>query len=66
MPPKVLWLNGRKFFLFDKFSTWNDAYKTAKRYKKKKNKYFILKHETSGLFPHTIYTLYLDRTMRLW
>lgn len=76
MPAKKIWIkngtrNARPYYLYETYSTKEEALKTA-NYQKKKNKSrsFILTHEAEGILgyiiPHRMFSLYLDRTIRLW
>lgn len=63
--------NTRTYHKYETYSTYEEAIRTAKWHKKKnKCRYFIIKHEAEGVLgyviPHEIYTLYLDKTIRLW
>lgn len=63
---KMLWIGNRKYYYYDKYYSWDEAYKLAKHYQKKdrKCKWFITKDETFG-FREKIYKLYLTRIIRL-
>lgn len=79
MIPRTLRLNNpekragktKTYYLYDTYSTKEEAIKTAK-YHKRKNKcrYYIITHEAEGILgytiPHKAYTLYLNKTIRLW
>lgn len=76
MPAREIWIkNGtrkkRPYYLYETYSTPEEAKKTAKYHKKKnKSRCFILTHEAEGILgyiiPHKMFSLYLDKTIRLW
>lgn len=64
---KFMWIGGRKYYYYDTFSSWNEAYRTA-RWQRKKNKkcrYFIQKVESGFIAPTDKFRLYLTHTIRL-
>lgn len=64
---KYIWIKNKKYYLWETYSTWNEAYKIAQYYKKKnKSKYFIIKYEHGFIIPHIRYRLYMDKVMKLW
>ena len=64
---RYIWLKGRKYYLYDTYSTWDKAYSMARYYNKKnkKNKYFIMKTETY-FTGQIVYKLYMTKYMRLF
>jgi len=62
-----IYIKKRRYYYYGKYSTWDDAYRMTKIYKKKnkKNKYFILKTEVGYLFPYVIYKLYFTHIINL-
>lgn len=64
---KYIYIKNKRYYYFDKFKSWNSAYKTAQYYKKKRNsKYFILKYETDNSLDNIRYALYLTKVIRIW
>lgn len=62
-----LWIRGKKYYYYDTFKSWADAYNIARYYHKKnpKCRYFIVKVEKGYLFPSEYYKLYLTKVARL-
>lgn len=63
--------NRRPYYLYEIYSTYEEARKIAKHQKKRnKSRYFIMKHQAGGItgwiIPHEMYALYLDRVIALW
>lgn len=54
-----------KYYYFDSYNSWNDAYEVARKYKRMKCKYFILQKEFGFLFPELKYVLYLNKYRNL-
>lgn len=64
---KFIWINNKKYYLYDVFEKRDRALKTAKYYKKKRKcKYFIIAKRGGLLFPETKYELYLTKVIKLW
>lgn len=62
---------GKAYYLFDKYSTKEEAMKVAKHYKKKsKCRTYIQEVQAEGLLgwlvPHKMYYLYMDKVIALW
>ena len=77
MPPREIWIkNGtrikkRPYYLYETYSTKEEAVKMASRQKRRnRSRSFIVEHEAGGILgyvvPHTMYSLYLDKIIRLW
>lgn len=64
---KIMINNNRYYYLFDTYSTWNEASNVGRRNKKKNPAlhWYIIKAETGGLFPRIEYHLYMDKTRNL-
>jgi hypothetical protein len=62
----TIWIKNRKYFLYDTYSTGQEAIKIAKQAKKedKKTKYFIIT-TTKGIIPHKIHKLYFNNIQKL-
>lgn len=76
MATKEIWIkNGtrkpRPYYLYDTYSTISEALEIA-AYQRRRNKSrsFIVQHEAGGVLgyviPHNMFSLYLDRIIRLW
>ncbi len=65
---QTITINKQKYYIYDTYETREEAYKTAKYYKKKirGNKYFIIKVEIGWLFPEEKYKLYMTKLRKLW
>lgn len=65
MLPKYIWVKNRKYYLWDTFTTYEQARNVAESKKKrcKKNKWFIMTHQAGGItgtiYAHNNYTLYM-------
>lgn len=61
------WIKGRRYYYYDSFNSWRDAYNVARslQRKNKKNKYFIEVCEVGYLFPYKKYKLYTTKFARI-
>lgn len=63
-----LWHNGKRYYYYETYDTWQEAYRVAQYYKKKnRSRYYIMKIER-GMFLEHYYRLYMNRvfTMGVW
>lgn len=68
MTSQYIWIQGERYYLYDKYETWRQAYNMG-RYQKRKNRkcqYYILTTEQGLWFPEKRYVLYLNRVCKLW
>lgn len=68
MSYKYIWIRGKRYYYYDSFDTWKEAYNQARwaMRKNRKNRYFIQKVEVGFMIPRTVYRLYLTHTFKLW
>ena len=68
MAGRYLWIRNKRYYLWNTYDTWKDAYNDARYYcrKNRKNRYFIQKVESGFLFPQIKYRLYMTRVFKLW
>jgi len=62
-----IWIGNKRYYFYDTYNSWLEAYKMGK-YQNKKNKkckYWILIAEQGYLFPYKKYRLYLTKVARL-
>lgn len=63
---KIIWIDRKKYYLYDTYTNIDKAKKIANYYKKKrKAKHFILTKQ-KGWFNEKVYELYLTKVMKLW
>jgi len=63
---KIFYIKRVKYYYYDTYGSWDEAYRIAKYYKKKmKNKFYIKKTEVGWFAPYFLYELYLTKVMRL-
>lgn len=60
---KYLWIKGKRYYYYDTYDTWRQAYAVAKAKNKKnpKNKYYIQKVECGYVIPKFAYKLYMTK-----
>lgn len=68
MASKYIWIRGKRYYLYDKYNSWKEAYNQARWAMKKnpKNRYYIQKVESGFFIPEIKYNLYLTNTFKLW
>lgn len=67
MAYKYIFHKKRRYYLYEKYSTWEEAQRQGKRYKRRDGgKYLIIKSEEGMFSPKIKYYLYLTKTIKLW
>lgn len=58
----------KKYYYFDTFKSWKEAYQVYKGYKKidNKNRYFIIINETGIIAPYKEYKLYMTKIKKMF
>lgn len=69
--PKYIWIKGKRYYYYDTYTNkeqMNHVIRSKKRICRK-NKHFVIKHDTSGIIgfisPHTTYSLYMTKIIRI-
>lgn len=69
--PKYIWIKNKRYYLYDTYTTYQQARNVAesKRKVSKKNKWFIMTHEAGGItgaiYAHTNYSLYMTHIIKM-
>lgn len=69
--PKYIWIKNKRYYLWDTFTTYEQARRVAEAKKKvsKKNKWFIMTHEAGGItgtiYAHNNYSLYMTHVIKI-
>lgn len=68
MPTKFIWYRGKRYYYYDTYDSWREAYNQARwaMRKNKKNQYYIQKVEAGFFIPRIVFRLYLTNTFKLW
>lgn len=67
MTHKVIMYGNRFYYLYDTYSTWQQAASAGKSHKRRNPRlhWYILKAEVGTVFPSFKYHLYMDRVRRI-
>lgn len=63
---RFIYINGTRLYHYDNYHTWREAYKMALYHKHKHNsRFFILKKEVGWFNPTVMYSLYMNKIIKL-
>lgn len=55
----------KKYYYYDHYPTWKQAYNIARYYRRRDNtRYHIIKQQIGTMFPRTRYVLYMNKVIK--